>query len=199
MFFFLAITSGSIRLQDGKPSTGRVEIFYNNQWGTVCDDAWDMNGAKVVCRQFGALHASQAFSGAYYGQGSCRIWMDEVACSRSESHIYDCRHCGRETMIALTAEMPVFSVFQFVWQVEELTTAKLKFSTKESGAQCVIMTGISMMPTWCFVSLVSPTHLLLLAVDNTVRVPILSGWMMSIVAEERLRCLIALVFILDGE
>ena len=96
MFFLfsLAIISGSIRLQDGKPSTGRIEIFYNNQWGTVCDDAWDMNDAKVVCRQLGALHASQAFSGAYHGQGSGPIWMDDVACSGSESHIYDCGHRG---------------------------------------------------------------------------------------------------------
>jgi len=105
----------------------------------------------------------------------------------------------RETMTALTAEMPVFSVFQFVWQMEELTTAELRFSTNESGAQCVMMTGKSMMPTGCVVSLVSPAYLLLLAAHDTFRVPILSGWMMSIVAEERLHCLIALVFILHGE
>ena len=73
-FFASAITSGSIRLQDGKPSTGRVEIFYNNQRGTVCGDAWDVNDAKVVCRQLGALHASQAFSSAYHGQA-----QDEMA------------------------------------------------------------------------------------------------------------------------
>ena len=53
-----------------------------------------MNDAKVVCRQLGALRASQALSGAYHGQGSGPIWMDDVACSGSESHIYDCRHRG---------------------------------------------------------------------------------------------------------
>ena len=89
------MTSGSVRLKDGTVSAGRVEVFYDGQWGTVCDDAWDINDANVVCRQLGFSQlASHAWSGAYYGQGSGPIWIDDVACSGSESHIYDCRHRG---------------------------------------------------------------------------------------------------------
>ncbi|XP_073250639.1 uncharacterized protein [Porites lutea] len=92
---YRAVTSGSVRLKDGTILAGRVEVFYDGQWGTVCDDAWDINDANVVCRQLDlSQSATNAWSSAYYGQGSGPIWIDDVACSGNESHIYDCRHRG---------------------------------------------------------------------------------------------------------
>ena len=44
--------NGTVRLQGGKsPQEGRVEFCYKNVWGTICDDNWDDNDARVVCRQ----------------------------------------------------------------------------------------------------------------------------------------------------
>ena len=45
---------GDIRLMDGiNNSSGRVEFCHDGEWGTVCDDGWNLTEARVACRQLG--------------------------------------------------------------------------------------------------------------------------------------------------
>ena len=81
-----------MRLANGQtPYEGRVEIFHDGQWGTVCDDYWDTADAKVVCRQLG-FSGGVALEDNEFGNGEDPIWLDDVGCSDYELSLSSCDH-----------------------------------------------------------------------------------------------------------
>ena len=51
---YAVCNDGDLRLMNGTSSSeGRVEICYNNTFGTICDDQWGRLDAQVVCQQLG--------------------------------------------------------------------------------------------------------------------------------------------------
>ena len=91
-------SNGDVRLVNGDiPEEGRVEFCHNDDWGTVCDDSWDDDDARVVCRQLGLSSPDQralAFSRARFGEGFGPTFLDEVRCAGTESRLVDCPSNG---------------------------------------------------------------------------------------------------------
>ena len=73
--WYTALRNGDLRLArfsstSSTYSSGRLEIFINGQWGTVCDDFFSSTDAGVACRQMG-------FSG---GSTTSTSWVTVWAC-----------------------------------------------------------------------------------------------------------------------
>ena len=100
---FTIQASATLRLSNQNGAgCGRVEVLYQGQWGTVCNDDWDIADATVVCRQLGRGFSSLSDI-SVHGQGSGKIWMDNVACAGSEASLESCsrnswgdHNCGHE-------------------------------------------------------------------------------------------------------
>ena len=86
-----AFIRGNLRLQHGnKSNEGRVEIFMDGDWQTVCDDSWDIVDADIVCRQLELGYAVAAPTQNYFPFSNAKIWKVGVNCTGNERKLIDC-------------------------------------------------------------------------------------------------------------
>ena len=72
------------------PHEGRVEIFYNSTWGTVCDNYWSLNDGLVVCCQLGYPGVVSVYKQAHFGEGTGPILFDNLLCKGNEGNLTRC-------------------------------------------------------------------------------------------------------------
>ncbi len=65
-------------------------MFHNGEWGTICDDSWDALDAAVVCSSLGFVGRSEAYSDAYFGEGTGTILLDDVNCGDHDATLLQC-------------------------------------------------------------------------------------------------------------
>eukprot|EP00731_Ephydatia_muelleri_P037026 Em0380g6a len=89
-----ACQDGTVVLVNGTSSNmGRVEICYNQTFGTICDDFWNELDAAVVCRQLNlTTTGAVAVPRSYFGAGNGQIFLDNVKCVGTEGSVLQCQH-----------------------------------------------------------------------------------------------------------
>ena len=103
------LTEGAVALfGGGHPRQGRLEVYHNSTWGTVCDDYFTTSAARAVCNSLGFGYAGYKRNAINYGLGTGRIWLDNVRCNGSKRHFSECFHsewgvhnCGHDEDIAV--------------------------------------------------------------------------------------------------
>ena len=75
---------------------GRVEIFYKGKWGRICPEGWDLNDAKVICKQLGFQSALAEFIGSVVKSEGIPFLMSGVSCTGDESDLASCQRTDGE-------------------------------------------------------------------------------------------------------
>lgn len=89
-----ALTELQVRL-NGSSNEGRIEVsIAGSEWGTVCDDDFDINDARVACRMLGYTGNYSVVNANNVPDGSGPIYLDDLACVGTESSLLYCRHSG---------------------------------------------------------------------------------------------------------
>uniref|UniRef100_A0A671P362 Lysyl oxidase homolog n=1 Tax=Sinocyclocheilus anshuiensis TaxID=1608454 RepID=A0A671P362_9TELE len=120
-----------------KHNEGRVEVFYNGEWGTICDDDFTLANAHVLCRHLGFVEALSWSHSAKYGPGTGKIWLDNVMCGGSENSIEkcvsrgwgnsDCTHQEDAGVVCKDERLPGFADSNIIeMQVDENRMEKIR-------------------------------------------------------------------------
>ncbi|XP_042201534.1 scavenger receptor cysteine-rich type 1 protein M130-like [Callorhinchus milii] len=86
-------TQWHLRLESGVSGCdGRVEIFHDGTWGRLLDDSWNISDGDVICRQLNCGSAISVYNSSQYGEGTGPVWINNVQCVGTETHIWNCSH-----------------------------------------------------------------------------------------------------------
>ena len=81
----------SLRLVGGgSRCDGRLEIFWHGTWGRVLDDHWDLEEARVVCRQLHCGEVEAAYIPPRAQRGMGPVWLHGVQCAGHEASLSLC-------------------------------------------------------------------------------------------------------------
>ena len=72
---------------------GRVEVFINGQWGTVCSDGIGINEAETLCQSLGfGPYQSIINDASFGGSTDIPVVISDLMCSEDYDHFMKCMY-----------------------------------------------------------------------------------------------------------
>ncbi|CAD5124263.1 DgyrCDS12557 [Dimorphilus gyrociliatus] len=81
------------RIGKGNSSRGTIQVAVDGVWGTLCDDLWGANDAKVMCRMMGYADGRPLYN-SHFGPGSGPIYANGFRCNGNETSLLRCSTTG---------------------------------------------------------------------------------------------------------
>ena len=69
---------------------GRVDVFHEGVWQSLCDSSWDLRDGDVVCRELGYGYAVRVVGNALFGEGTGLQWKVDLHCSDNATGLKYC-------------------------------------------------------------------------------------------------------------
>lgn len=80
----------ALRLEDGDGCSGRLQVFYNGTWGSVCSNSMTPYTVPLVCKELGCGDGGTLETSTYYRRVNGSAWLDHVQCGESNSSFWQC-------------------------------------------------------------------------------------------------------------
>ncbi|NXG82172.1 WC11 protein, partial [Stercorarius parasiticus] len=80
----------ALRLENGTNCSGRLQVFYNGTWGSVCSNSMTPETVSLACKELGCGDRGSLETQWPYGRLSGPAWLDRVECGERNSSFWQC-------------------------------------------------------------------------------------------------------------
>ncbi|NXF42392.1 WC11 protein, partial [Nyctibius bracteatus] len=80
----------ALRLENSNSCSGRLQVFYNGTWGSVCSNSMTPKTLSLACKELGCGDRGTLETRLPYGRVSGPAWLDRVQCGERNSSFWQC-------------------------------------------------------------------------------------------------------------
>lgn len=80
----------ALRLENSNNCSGRLQVFYNGTWGSVCSNSMTRKTMSLACKELGCGDIQTLETQLPSGRLSGPAWLDRVECGETNTSFWQC-------------------------------------------------------------------------------------------------------------